>query len=264
MSPNATLYIALAFYAAGTLVALVTLFARDVRMQHGAFGLMLVGWISHTIWIGTICTMTGHPPLTNLPEITSFVAWTVLLVELILFLRYRVHAAAFFVYPLALILLTLTAVVREPFAKMDPSLRNGLFTTHVFLSTIGVAALLVGLAFTMLAWFQDQSLKSKRRGKLWEWIPSLNVCRNLGYRMLAIGFAIYTLGVITGILWSYRTTSELMEVRVKQVGGLVAWILFGALLQSYINGSYRARRTMVISAGAFVAILIAILGIHHV
>ena len=264
MSPNATLYIALVLYAAGTLVALVSLFARDVRMQHGGLGMMIAGWISHTIWIGTICTMTGHPPLTNLPEIASFVAWTVFLVELILFLRYRVQAAAFFVYPLVLILLTLTAVVREPFAKMDPALRNGLFTTHVFLSTIGVAALLVGLAFTILAWFLDRSLKSKRRGKLWEWIPSLNVCRILGYRMLAVGFAIYTLGVITGILWSYRTTSELMEVRVKQVGGVVAWILFGALLQSYISGSYRARRTMVISVGAFVAILVAILGIHHV
>ena len=264
MSPNATLYIALAFYAAGTLVALLSLFAREVRTQHAGLGLMAVGWVSHTIWIGTICTMTGHPPLTNLPEITSFVAWTVLLVELILFLRYRVHAAAFFVYPLALILLTLTAVVREPFAKMNPALRNGLFTTHVFLSTIGVAALLVGLAFTMLAWFQDRSLKSKHRGKLWEWIPSLNVCRTLGYRMLAVGFTIYTIGVVTGIVWSYRTTSELMEVRVKQIGGIVAWLLFGALLQTYISGAYRARRTIVISAGAFVAILVAILGIHHV
>ena len=264
MSPNATLYIALAFYAAGTLVALVSLFARESRMQHAGLGFMVVGWVSHTIWIGTICTMTGHPPLTNLPEITSFVAWTVFLVELILFLRYRVHAAAFFVYPLVLILLTLTAVVREPFAKMNPALRNGLFTTHVFLSTIGVAALLVGLAFTMLAWFQDHSLKSKQRGKLWEWIPSLNVCRTLGYRMLAVGFTIYTLGVITGIVWSYRTTSELMEVRVKQIGGITAWLLFGALLQSYINGSYRARRTMVISAAAFVATLVASLGIHHV
>ena len=44
----------------------------------------------------------------------------------------------------------------------------------------------------------------------------------------------------------------------------VAQDVFGALLQSYISGSYRARRTMVISVGAFVAILVAILGIHHV
>ena len=264
MTPNATLYIALAFYAAATLVALVSLFARERRLQHTGLGLMIAGWISHTIWIGTICTKTGHPPLTNLPEAASFVAWTVFLAELILFIRYRVAAAAFFVYPLVLMLLTVAAVVHEPFAQMDPALRSGLFTTHVLFSTVGVAALLIGLAFTLLAYLQDRSLKSKQRGKLWEWIPSLNVCRRLSYRMIAIGFAIYTLGLLTGILWSYRTTSELMDFRVKQIGGIVAWILFGVLLQSYISGAYRGRRTVVISACAFVAIVIAMLGIHHV
>ena len=263
MTPNATLYIALAFYAAGTLVALASLFTRE-RTEHLGLGLMIAGWVSHTVWIGTICTISGHPPLTNLPETASFVAWTVFLAELVLFIRYRVHAAAFFVYPLVLMLLTVAAVVREPFAQMDPALRSGLFTMHVLLSTVGVAALLVGLAFTTLAYLQDRSLKSKQRGKLWEWIPSLNVCRTLSYRLIATGFAIYTLGILTGILWSYRTTSELMDFRVKQIGGVVAWILFGVLLQTYISGAYRGRRTLVISACAFVAIVIAMLGIHHV
>ncbi len=264
MTPNATLYMALAFYAAGTLVALLSLFARERRTQHIGLSLMLGGWVSHTIWIGTICARTGHPPLTNLAEAASFVAWTVFLAELILFTRYRVHAASFFVYPLVLMLLTISAVVREPFAQMNPALRSNLFTTHILLSTVGVAALLVGLAFSTLAYVQDRSLKSKQRGPLWEWIPSLNVCRTLSYRTLAVGFSIYTLGLLTGILWSYRTTTELIDLRVKQIGGVVAWILFAVLLQSYISGAYRSRRTVVISACAFVAIVVAILGIHRV
>ena len=264
MSPNVTLYTALAFYAAGTLVALASLFAHERRTQHVGLALMIAGWISHTVWIGTICTLSGHPPLTNLPEAASFVAWTVFLAELILFIRYRVHAASFFVYPLVLMLLTISAVVREPFAQMDPALRSGLFTTHVLLSTVGVAALLLGLAFSTLAYVQDRSLKSKHYGALWEWIPSLNVCRTLSYRTLAVGFSIYTIGILTGILWSSRTTSELIELRVKQIGGIVAWIFFAILLQSYISGAYRGRRTIVISACAFVAIVVAILGIHRV
>ena len=118
-------------------------------------------------------------------------------------------------------------------------------------------------AFNALAWMQDRSLKSKQRGRLWEWIPSLNVCRTLSYRALAIGFSIYTLGLLTGILWSYRTTAELVDLRVKQVGAIVAWVLFATLLQSYIGGVYRGRRTIVISACAVVAVVVAILGIRH-
>lgn len=264
MNPNLTLYIALGFYAAGTVVALATLFLHEKRTQHTALALMIGGFVSHTIWIGSICVRTGHPPLTNLPEAAAFVSWTVFAAELFLFFRFRVQAAAFFVYPLVLMLLTISAVIHEPFAQMDPSLRSTLFTTHVLLSTVGVAALLVGLAFTALQFAQDRALKSKHRGPLWEWIPSLSVCRILSYRTLAVGFSIYTLGLLAGILWSYRTTAELVDLRVKQVGAIVAWILFAILLQSYISGPYRARRTAFISACAFVAIVIAMLGIHHV
>ena len=78
---------------------------------------MIAGFVAHTFWIGTICVRTHHPPLTNLPEAAAFIAWTVFRVELALFIRYRVHAASFFVYPLVLMLLTVSAVVSEPFAS---------------------------------------------------------------------------------------------------------------------------------------------------
>src|ERR1041385_7232285 len=257
MSPNATLYLALALYAAGTVAALASLFAGK-RLQTAGLVLMLAGFVSHTV-----CVRTHPPPLTNLPETAAFLSWTIFVVELVLLFRYRVQAASFFVYPLVLMLLTVSAVVHEPFALADPKARSALFTTHILLSTIGVAALLIGVAFNALAWMQDRSLKSKQRGALWEWIPSLNVCKTLSYRALAVGFSIYTLGLLTGILWSYRTTAELVDLRVKQVGAIIAWVLFATLLQSYISGVYRGKRTLVISACAVVAVLVAVLGIRH-
>lgn len=263
MNPNLTLYIALGFYGAGTLVALLSLFAREKRMQHTGLGLMVAGFLSHTIWIGTICTITGHPPLTNLPETASFIAWLVFLAELVLFIVYRVHAASFFVYPLVLILLSVTAVVHEPFAH-SPKLLSHLFTAHLLLTTIGVAALMIGLAFGLLAHLQDRALKSKTRGRLWDLIPSLNVCKDVSYRALAIGFSVYTLGLVTGVLWSYKTTAGIVALRTKEVGAIVAWVLFAVVLQSFISGTYRTRRTMVVGAAAFVAIIVAMLGIHHV
>lgn len=263
MTPNATLYAALVLYAAGTLVALASLFRHEVRMQHAGLGFMIAGFVAHTFWIGSICVRTHHPPLTNLPEAAAFMSWTVFLVELVLFFRYRVHAASFFVYPLVLMLLTVSAVVHEPFAMVEPSMRSSLFTTHVFLSAVGVAALLIGLAFTMLALAQDRALKSKQRGALWEWIPSLSVCRTVSYRALAIGFSIYTVGLLAGIVWSYRVNMSLVDLRVKQIGAIAAWILFAILLQTFIAGAVRGRRVVVLSACAFLATMIAILGIHR-
>lgn len=256
-----TIYIALAAYALGTLTVLASLIGRSKRLQYAALVMMIAGFGLHTFWIGTICARTGHPPLTNLAESSAFLAWTIFAVELVLWIRYRVYAAAFFVYPLVLLLLTVSAVVGEPFRGLDPDLRSTLFTAHIFLTTLGVAGLMIGLAFLILADAQDRALRSKRRGPLWEWIPSLNVCKVVSYRALAIGFSVYTIGLIAGVMWSYRTTAGLIDLRVKQVGAVVAWMLFAALLQTYISGAIRGRRTIYISAGAFVAIIVSILGI---
>lgn len=261
-TPTDTLYIALTCYALGTVAALASLFVHDRRLQHGGLVLMIGGFVAHTIWIGTICARTGHPPITNLPETMSFVAWLVFAVELALWIRYRVYAAAFFVYPLVLLLLTVSAVVGESFSVLDPELRSNVFTAHLLLTTVGVAGLLIGMAFSLLAMLQDRALKNKTRGRLWEWIPSLDVCRSVSYRALSIGFSIYTLGLLAGVVWSYRTTAGFMDVRVKSIGAVIAWMLFGALLQAYVSNTYRRTRTIFISAGAFIAIVVAMLGIN--
>ncbi|HEY0372123.1 MAG TPA: cytochrome c biogenesis protein CcsA, partial [Thermoanaerobaculia bacterium] len=228
-----TLYAALAFYTLGTLAALGSLVHGTKRLQTAGLVFMIAGFVSHTIWIGTICAATGHPPLTNLPETASFIAWLVFAIELGLWVRYRVYAASFFVYPLVLLLLTVSAVVGEKLVTLDPQLRSNLFTAHLLLSTLGVAGLLIGLAFGVLARLQDRMLKSKRQGRLWEWIPSLDVCKKVSFRSLAIGFSIYTLGLIAGVLWSYRTTAGFLVPSAKQIGAVTAWLLFGILLQSY-------------------------------
>lgn len=259
---NDMLYVALACYMLGTAAALGSLFFAKQRLQNAGLVLMIGGFVAHTVWIGSICAKTGHPPLTNLAEIASFVAWTVFAVELALWIRYRVYAAVFFVYPLVLLLLTISAVAGESFRVLDPSLRSNVFTAHLLLSSVGVAALLIGLAFTLLAVLQDRSLKQKTQGRLWELIPSLSVCKTVSYRALAIGFSIYTIGLLAGVLWSYRTTAGLMDLRAKQIAAVTAWILFAVLLQSFISGAYRSKRTVFVSAGAFVAIVVAILGIR--
>ena len=261
-APTDTLYLALTLYALGTVAALLSLVVPVKRLQTGGLMLMIAGFIAHTFWIGVICTRTGHPPITNLPEAASFVAWTVFAVELGLWIRYRVYAASFFVYPVVLLLLTISAAVGERFASLDPTLRSNVFTAHLLLSTLGVAGMLIGVTFGLLAFTQDRALKEKRRGRLWEWIPSLSVCKSVSYRALAIGFSTYTVGLMAGILWSYRTTAGLMDLRIKQIGAVVAWVLFAVLLQQYIAGAYRSRRTVLISASAFVAIVVAMLGIR--
>ena len=264
MAASFPLYLALAFYLAGTLLVLGSLTLAAPRFQRMALALMALGFVAHTVWIGVICTKTGHPPLTNLPESVSFIAWTILAVKLALWMRYRVDAAAFFLYPLVFLLLGLSAVVQERFTPLDPELRSNIFIAHLLLTSLGVAALLVATGFTVLYQIQERAIRQKTRGKLWAWIPSLKACDVVSFRSLTIGFSIYTLGILAGILWSYRTSLELRTPGIKEAGAFVAWLLFAALLQSYLSGNYRTPKNLGIAAAAFVAIIVSLLGIEHV
>ena len=79
----------------------------------------------------------------------------------------------------------------------------------------------MGLAFTTLAYMQDRSLKSKQRGPLWEWIPSLNVCRRLSYRTLAEEVGILQENVLMteiGDVWEFDENGALAQPRLLQFG----------------------------------------------
>ncbi|MHB0971502.1 MAG: cytochrome C assembly family protein [Thermoanaerobaculia bacterium] len=261
MTFNLALYLAVALYAFGTLLALLSMTRPASRLRPLAAGAMIAGLVSHTIWIGSICTLTGRPPITNLPEAASFIAWLVLVVMFFLQIRYKVQAATFFIYPLVLLLMLVPLTVQDAFKTLNPAMRSNIFTAHLLLSMTGVAGLLIGLAFTMLYHLQNRAIKKKVRGRFYDLIPSLQVCDMVSFRSLTIGFGIYTFGIALGILWAYRT--GFMTFRVKPFAAIVAWILFAALLQSYLSGSFRTKKNVVVSLAALTAVVVAILGIHR-
>ena len=255
---------ALILYGIASIVVLAALNGRSRRLETTATWMMAAGLVAHTVWIGTICVRTGHPPLTNFTEITGFLAWALLSIKLLLQFRFRVDAASFFIYPLVFLLLLVSALVGGSYAPLEDDTRSVLFVAHLLITTLGMAAMVIGTVFTWLYHVHQHYLKTKRQGRLYDWIPSLQLCDFLSFRGLAIGFTLYTVGIIAGVLWAYRTVGDPMSFRAKELGAILAWLLFATLLQSYRNGSFRLRRNLVVSVAAVFSLAIAVTGISHV
>jgi ABC-type uncharacterized transport system permease subunit len=263
VSPNLSLYLTIAIYAVAAGLVFLSLLTRREQLQKLATTLILIGFVGHTIWIGTICSTTHHPPLTNLPEAASFIGWVLIVVELALLFRYKVQAAAFFVYPLVVILLATAAIVSEPFSPPNPDQTSKIFIGHLLLTMVGVAALLIGLAFGALYQIQDRAMKAKRRGILYEWVPNLRVLDLVSYRAMVVGFAIYSAGIMAGVLFAYNRHGALTTFGPKESGALVAWVAFAAMLQSHLSGTFRTKKTAGIALVAFLAIVVSIFGISR-
>ena len=263
VSPNLSLYLTIAIYAVAAGLVFLSLLAQRETLQKLATIAVGIGFVGHTIWIGTICSTTHHPPLTNLPEAASFIAWVLIVVELGLLFRYKVQAAAFFVYPLVVILLSTAAIVSEPFSPPTPEQGSKIFIGHLLLTMVGVAALLIGLAFGALYQMQDRAMKSKKRGVLYDWIPNLRVLDLVSYRSMVLGFAIYSAGILAGVLFAYNRHGALTSFSAKELGALVAWVAFAVILQSHLSGTFRTRKTAGVALVAFLAIIVSIFGISR-
>ncbi|MGK2859167.1 MAG: cytochrome C assembly family protein [Thermoanaerobaculia bacterium] len=263
VSPNLALYLSIAIYAVAAGLVFLSLLTRRESLQRFSTAAVMGGFVTHTIWIGTICSTTHHPPLTNLPEAASFLAWLLVVVELALLFRYKVQAAAFFVYPLVVILLATAAIVSEPFSPPTPDQTSKIFIGHLLLTLVGIAALLIGLAFGALYQMQDRAMKAKKRGALYDWIPNLRVLDLVSYRSMVFGFAIYSAGILAGVLYAYNRHGALTSFSAKEVGALVAWVAFAAILQSHLSGTFRTRKTAGVALVAFLAIVVSIFGIDR-
>jgi ABC-type uncharacterized transport system permease subunit len=87
---------------------------------------------------------------------------------------------------------------------------------------------------------------------------SLERLEHLTYTAVTIGFALLTIGLITGIVRAVQDTSSLGEnwfLTPKVLLSTSACVLYALVLHSPINPSFRGRRTAILSIAGFVLLL---------
>ncbi len=87
---------------------------------------------------------------------------------------------------------------REPLLRssssIPPVLRSNWIYIHIPMVFLGYAALFIAFAAAIMYLIQERAFKSKHPVRFYNWLPSLEICDDLAYRSLAIGFPLITLG----------------------------------------------------------------------
>ena len=99
-----------------------------------------LGLFSHTITICLRSVDTGHGPYTTGFEITSFLAWVIVLIFFSIELKYRIKDLGAFVIPIVFLILLYSAFQSREFSLIDESSTMFWLTMHRTLSIIGYAA----------------------------------------------------------------------------------------------------------------------------
>jgi HemX protein len=167
----------------------------------------------------------GRCPITNLFEVFIFLAWSVALIYLAIGPAYRLSLMGAFTAPLVLLI--------QAFALLAPidvrhSIRlnvNPWLEFHASMSMIAYGAFaLAGVAGVMYL-VQERQLKTHQLHSIFYHLPPLTNLFSALTRLLWLGFALYTAGLVSGFF-----TGEPLP-RVKMMCAFAVWIFYGAILQ---------------------------------
>jgi ABC-type uncharacterized transport system permease subunit len=135
-------------------------------------------------------------------------------------------------------------------------------TAHILLS-MGAAALLFAAAVTaLLLVFLDRRLRARRVADLSGGLPPLDALEKIMFRLVAAGFGLLTLALITGFF--FVTNLFAQNLVQKTVLSLIAWLIFGVLLIGRLRFGWRGRSAVRWTLSGFGILAVAYFGVKFV
>ena len=252
---------ALAFYCLGFVNSFIPHLARLKTARVTPY-LALLGWAAHTGALWTLGVGLERCPLGTVPEILSVLAWSVILIYLVVYRRYRLEVLHVVILPLVLVVLFVSGLLPEDLIPVAAPLRPSLLRFHLTVIIFAVAALCITFAASLAYVLLDRALKTKRPGRLFPRLPSLEICDNVGQLSLLWAFPLMTLGIVTGAIVSASINHTFWAWEPKEILAVLAWAILAVVVVARIGWGWRGRNAALLTIVAFAAVLLRMLGVY--
>ncbi|MBZ5719982.1 MAG: cytochrome c biogenesis protein [Acidobacteriia bacterium] len=251
------LRVALAFYGVGLLYALVALSRTSDLLTKIALHAAYLGMVFHLVSLVEAVRLTGQLTLASVHNSESLLGFLIMMVFMLAYLIYKTTSPGIIVFPVVFLLVFVAATGQQPFLFMTEGIRKGWLFAHIALIFTGYAALILSFGASLLYLIQERGLKSKRSSSLLSRLPALEVIDEIGYRSLLLGFPFMTLGLIAGVVVAESAYGRLDIFDPKILLSLLMWAVYMVMLYTRWNAGWRGRRAAYLSAGVFVAAVVA-------
>src|SRR5712691_10972951 len=266
-------HIALLAYTAGAAAFLTWLVRPDLRWARGGRALLLLGLLVHlsafAAGVGVAGLGLGAGAWKG-GQLFSLLAAITVAGYLLLDLKYDLPVAGAFVAPVTVAVMVPAHLVATAEHAVAPQLYHSLVLfLHVGAAALGTAVLALAFGLALLYLASEKQVKSKRPGRLFARLPSLDLIDRAGYRLAVWGFVFLSLTIATGSLVSREATGTTLPFAPKQGFAVLAWALFASLIQARLVAGWRGRRVallvvtgFVLLAGVYVGLLSAAPVLH--
>jgi ABC-type uncharacterized transport system permease subunit len=130
--------------------------------------------------------------------------------------------------------------------------------THILTSLLAYSILGLAVVQAVLLAIQDRHLLNHKPGGFIRALPPLQVMESLLFQMIAIGFALLTLSLVTGALFLEDIFAQ--HLVHKTTLSIVAWGVFGVLLWGRWRFGWRGGTAIRWTIGGFIFLMLAYFG----
>ena len=130
--------------------------------------------------------------------------------------------------------------------------------THILLSLMSYSILGLAVLQAVLLAIQDHHLHNRQPGGFIRALPPLRVMESLLFQMIAAGFILLTLALVTGILFLQDIFAQ--HLVHKTTLSIVAWGVFATLLWGRWRYGWRGKVAIRWTIGGFIFLMLAYFG----
>lgn len=232
-------------YFSASALYLAFLVRDGQRLAHAGTALLGVAVVSHMAFLVIDFVTGGNIPVTDIHQALAVASLLVVLAYLFTVRgKTRLLVLGAFMTPVTL-LLFLGAGFRRGVASIDEDMRGAILPVHVAANVLGLVAFALAFGAAVAYVIQDHQLRQKKLGGLFRRLPPLDVLDALSFRLVAIGFLFFTVGVLTGTFWAVRIDPSHPAIGATQTIGVIAWLLFAGVLLLRVAVGWRGRRAAI-------------------
>lgn len=241
-------------YALSTIYS-VFLWRKGFRRDDFANYLLLaIGFALHTAAIFKRGHDIKHCPVYNTYEACTFFTWFILLAYLGIGLWHRFRFLGAFVAPVMLGIGVFALMPKlDPPHGLTPQFTDALPSTHASLSLLAYAAFGLSCAAGLMLLTQEKNLKQHKVNALLSLLPSMQRLEDSVTRLMLVGFALLTLGIVTGTIYLRENSNQFQPWGdPKIIWSVVVWFLYNGLLLARWKSILRGRRLALCAIVSFI------------
>jgi ABC-type uncharacterized transport system permease subunit len=238
---------ATACFLAAVVRTLLAIRAGVFRPGRFNFLAIACGFLLQTAFLSVRGNAIGRCPITNLFEVFIFLAWSIVLIYMLVGPAYRLSLMGAFTAPLvsAIQVFALLAPIDVPHQMRANA--NAWLEFHASVSMIAYGAFALACVAGLMYLAQERQLKRRQLHSALQHLPPLHDLFTAVTRLLWAGFALYTAGLISGFF-----TGEPLP-RVKMICALAVWLFYGAILHGRHLRRLAPKRVAALCIVAFTA-----------